>query len=253
MIRLQIADGHCSPGERRWRGSSSPSATSSTTASGVGGVGRVSSSTAGSIATRLMAITVGRCCKPVCKPDSVPTPWAGDGHPSGMPVARHLMRSDPGPGTSSPWMRRTASVPVRPCSGRGLPGRPVTRPPVGSYPTISPLPRPRSRLCHFCGTLLRVTPTGRYPAPCSVESGLSSGGEPPAAVRPACRPSLRPQCRPREPCPAAVGDRLRAPLDCASHGARGAPKRRHPERGLLHVSGARHTRPARWGRGVCPV
>jgi hypothetical protein len=32
------------------------------------------------------------------------------------------------------------SPPIRSCSGRGLPGRPVTRPPVGSYPTISPLP-----------------------------------------------------------------------------------------------------------------
>jgi len=30
--------------------------------------------------------------------------------------------------------------PIWSCSGRGLPGRPVTRPPVGSYPTISPLP-----------------------------------------------------------------------------------------------------------------
>ena len=59
MIRLQIADGHRSPGERRCLGSSSPSAISSTTASGVGGIGRVSSSTAESIATRLMAITVG--------------------------------------------------------------------------------------------------------------------------------------------------------------------------------------------------
>ena len=28
----------------------------------------------------------------------------------------------------------------------------------------------------FCGTFLRVTPTGRYPAPCSVEPGLSSPG-----------------------------------------------------------------------------
>jgi len=27
----------------------------------------------------------------------------GDGHPSGMPVARHLVRSDPGRGTSDPW------------------------------------------------------------------------------------------------------------------------------------------------------
>jgi hypothetical protein len=26
----------------------------------------------------------------------------------------------------------------------------------------------------FCGTILRVTPTGRYPAPCSAEPGLSS-------------------------------------------------------------------------------
>ena len=26
----------------------------------------------------------------------------------------------------------------------------------------------------FCGTFLRVTPTGRYPAPCSAEPGLSS-------------------------------------------------------------------------------
>ncbi len=43
------------------------------------------------------------------------------------------------------------------------------------------------RLCPFCGTLLRVAPTGCYPAPCSVEPGLSSSGaRPPAAVRPAC-------------------------------------------------------------------
>ena len=32
--------------------------------------------------------------------------------------------------------------------------------------------RPRRSL--FCGTFLRVTPTGRYPAPCSLEPGLSS-------------------------------------------------------------------------------
>src|ERR1035437_7512916 len=83
-------------------------------------------------------------------------------------------------------------VPVRPCSGRGLPGRPVTRPPVGSYPTISPLPRPKPRLCHFCGTLLRVAPTGGYPAPCSVEPGLSSDTRAPAAVRPACPTILSP-------------------------------------------------------------
>jgi hypothetical protein len=122
-----------------------------------------------------------------------PPPAVGDGHPSGTPVARRLERPHPGSGTSSPWSARR-SAPVRPCSGRGLPGRPVTRPPVGSYPTISPLPRrvpaDAARLCPFCGTLLRVAPTGCYPAPCSVEPGLSSSG-PAARGRPA---GLRAQC-----------------------------------------------------------
>jgi hypothetical protein len=46
------------------------------------------------------------------------------------------------------------------------------------------------RRCHFCGTFLRVTPTGRYPAPCSTEPGLSSplpsrkrSGHPSASTR----------------------------------------------------------------------
>ncbi len=30
------------------------------------------------------------------------------------------------------------------------------------------------RLCFFCGTVCRITPPGRYPAPCPVELGLSS-------------------------------------------------------------------------------
>ena len=54
---------------------------------------------------------------------------------------------------------------------------------VRSYRTISPLPGvsysgmpfcKRIWRCIFCGTFLRVTPTGRYPAPCSLEPGLSS-------------------------------------------------------------------------------
>src|SRR6202521_4153935 len=32
----------------------------------------------------------------------------------------------------------------------------------------------RRRRCNFCGTFLRVAPTGCYPAPCSLEPGLSS-------------------------------------------------------------------------------
>ena len=48
---------------------------------------------------------------------------------------------------------------------------------VNSYLTVSPLPRDT---CHFprrftfCGTFLPVTRTGRYPAPCPAELGLSS-------------------------------------------------------------------------------
>ena len=48
---------------------------------------------------------------------------------------------------------------------------------VVSYTTVSPLPAPALRPCRrstFCGTFLRVTPSGRYPPPCSVEPGRSS-------------------------------------------------------------------------------
>jgi hypothetical protein len=54
---------------------------------------------------------------------------------------------------------------------------------VRSYRTFSPLPacvrfrqrlrRTRRRLCIFCATVLRVAPTGRYPAHCPAEFGLS--------------------------------------------------------------------------------
>lgn len=36
--------------------------------------------------------------------------------------------------------------------------------------------RKRPSAVHFCGTILRLAPTGRYPAPCLVEPGLSSRG-----------------------------------------------------------------------------
>src|SRR5438445_5883745 len=47
----------------------------------------------------------------------------------------------------------------------------------------------RCRAVIFCGTFLRVAPTGCYPAPCSLEPGLSSnaiyfaGGHPSASAR----------------------------------------------------------------------
>jgi len=59
---------------------------------------------------------------------------------------------------------------------------------VSSYLTVSPLPRPKARRFAFCGTVLLVTETGRYPAPCPAESGLSSRSlAEPATIRPAPR------------------------------------------------------------------
>ncbi len=78
--------------------------------------------------------------------------------------------------------------PARPCSGWGLPshpGRPgcwcaLTAP---FHPYLcggqTSAGRPsRHRRSALCCTFLRVTPTGRYPASCPVESGRSSDGSP---------------------------------------------------------------------------
>ena len=51
-------------------------------------------------------------------------------------------------------------------------------PPVGSYPTISPLPDSYTGRYSFCGTFRGITPPGCCPAPCPLESGLSSGVSP---------------------------------------------------------------------------
>ncbi|GEM_PF-1189699 len=61
--------------------------------------------------------------------------------------------------------------------GRGLPSQHLSMLLVRSYRTLAPLPVPASRpsaVC-FCGTLLTVTRTGRYPASLAIrEPGLSS-------------------------------------------------------------------------------
>jgi hypothetical protein len=65
----------------------------------------------------------------------------------------------------------------------------VTGRAVGSYPTISPLLRggacAATERSVFCCTLLEVTLTGRYPAPCSSELGLSSRPTPQSDEGPA--------------------------------------------------------------------
>ena len=50
----------------------------------------------------------------------------------------------------------------------------VTEDAVVSYTAVSPLPTLAGGRSVLCGTVPRVTPGGRYPPPCPVESGLSS-------------------------------------------------------------------------------
>lgn len=45
---------------------------------------------------------------------------------------------------------------------------------LGSILACAAMKRPSA--VHFCGTILRLAPTGRYPASCPVEPGLSSRG-----------------------------------------------------------------------------
>lgn len=118
------------------------------------------------------------------------SPSRGSLHVSG-PVSRilsrvaiHLGSALPQTSSSQPGGFRRAALqrlPIRPCTGWGLPGRRVTTTPVRSYRTISPS-QPvlygLRRAVYFCGTFPEVSLAGRYPAPCSMVSGLSSE-EPP--------------------------------------------------------------------------
>src|SRR6478735_8118945 len=125
-----------------------------------------------------LAVPRGACGgESVCTPDSVE-----DGHPSRPAVARRLQRST-----------RELDGPPAPCLtllqvGFTEPsGSPRTL--VRSYRTVAPLPvpgEPGHRRSVLCGTVLRVAPTGCYPAPCPVESGRSSDGSSPyATIQPA--------------------------------------------------------------------
>ncbi len=112
-----------------------------------------------------------------CKPGSVPRAGArGDGHSSGTPVAGRLARPTRAAARKLAW--------PAPSPGRR---RPTCRPylvllPVGfTVPPPSPGARcaltapfhpcrpaeAADRRYAFCGTFPRVTPAGRYPAPCS--------------------------------------------------------------------------------------
>jgi|GEM_PF-1572380 len=116
--------------------------------------------------------------------DMVSTWWRAGGA-----ISRILFPKDPGGDHSS---RTTVTRRLKRPTRKRRTGRPLALPylvllrmgftwlpmlprePVSSYLTLSPLPSAGRRRSALCGTFLRVTPTGRYPASCPAEFGLSS-------------------------------------------------------------------------------
>ena len=79
-------------------------------------------------------------------------------------------------GRAAPWIPEGTVAPAWPCSRRGLPGRGHCWPRRWSLtPPFHPDPGSR-RGGLFLWPCPRVAPPGDYPAPCSVERGLSSAG-----------------------------------------------------------------------------
>src|SRR5829696_10164623 len=95
-------------------------------------------------------------CKPASVPRRVPGVAAIHLGPALPPASCGPPGDSAGP-ASGPRCRGRMS-PIRPCSGWGLPSRPVTRPLVRSYRTVSPLP-PCSRRVAVCS--LWHCPAGR--------------------------------------------------------------------------------------------
>ena len=98
---------------------------------------------------------------------------------------RRLQASNLSPTSTHPALanRRRECLPIWSCTGWGLPNPGVTTGIGALLPHRFTLAKePRTLTSHtvspwrfvFCGTFLRVTPTGCYPAPCSAEPGLSS-------------------------------------------------------------------------------
>ncbi len=117
-----------------------------------------------------------------------------DGHPSRAAVAGSLVRPTRRLGRAALERLHRPSSTLR-CSATLLALLRVgfAEPPespralVVSYTAVSPLPagsRSHDRRFAFCGTFPRVTPGGRYPPPCPVESGLSSAIQFPRSTRP---------------------------------------------------------------------
>jgi len=116
------------------------------------------------------------------KPSSVPPgrePVEGGDHLSRTAVARRLQRPTRGLGTSNPQRERVSPPAPRPLLGLAPGGvclaGPVTR---TAGELLSHLFTLTVTAVCFCGTVRRVAPPGCYPAPRSVELGLSSDSFP---------------------------------------------------------------------------
>jgi hypothetical protein len=115
----------------------------------------------------------------VDKPDSVP-PRERDGgdHPSATAVASGLVRptQELGRAALERSRRPACAGPLGLAPGGVYRATPVTGGAGGLLHHRFTLTRPprRTGRSAFCGTVPRVTPGGRYPPPCSSESGLSS-------------------------------------------------------------------------------
>jgi len=115
--------------------------------------------------------------KGACKPSSVPNKLGGD-HLSRAAVTRRLVRPTREIGSEQPPAHACGGAHSHtwPCSRWGLPGRSCRHAAGGLLRHLFTLTCPahaEQAVC-FCGPSPRVAPPGHYPAPRSVELGLSS-------------------------------------------------------------------------------
>jgi hypothetical protein len=137
---------------------------------------------------RSIQLSYGRLMGKRNKPSSV-SACAEASHFSGTTVTRRLEQPTRDFPNLSAGSARAAPSPLLGLAPGGVyHAAPVTGSAVVSYTTLSPLPVlcgfPRGhRRFAFCGTFQRLAASGRYPAPCPVELGLSSAASWAAAAR----------------------------------------------------------------------
>jgi hypothetical protein len=132
----------------------------------------------------LLSWEMVKIARMACKPGSVPGPYSPmDDHSSANRVATAVKLPTRASGLKRPCGGFLADQPaMRPLFGIAPGGAcltvPVARPVVGSYSTVSPLPR-RAGQSLLCGAFPGVAPAGRYPAPCLHGARTFLGMSPP--------------------------------------------------------------------------